>query len=277
MNATSLTFIGGGNMACSLVGGLIADGWKPELICIAEPDPQQIKRISERFPVVTTQDNLAAVGRADAVILAVKPQLAKSVALELAAPIAKNLPLVISIAAGIRETALRHWLGEATPIVRAMPNTPALVQSGATALYANPLVSEDQKSLAETVLRAVGLTLWVDDEDLMDAVTALSGSGPAYFFLFMEALQAAGSRLGLPEETARLLTLQTAFGAAKMALESTEDAATLRRRVTSPGGTTEQAIRLLQQEDFSEIVYRALKAAAQRSRELAAEFGAERA
>jgi pyrroline-5-carboxylate reductase len=167
---------------------------------------------------------------------------------------------------------LRDWLGRDTAIVRTMPNTPALVQSGATALYANPAVSEEQRNLAESIMRAVGLALWVDDESMMDAVTALSGSGPAYFFLLMEALTSAGSRLGLPEDTARLLTLQTAFGAAKMALESAEDAAQLRRRVTSPGGTTERAIGEFQKNNFEGIVLQALQAAASRSRELADEF-----
>jgi pyrroline-5-carboxylate reductase len=199
----------------------------------------------------------------------------KSVASELAPALARHRPLVISIAAGIREPALRGWLGEQTAIVRTMPNTPALVQSGATALYANPAVSEDQRNLAESILRAVGLTLWIDDESLMDAVTALSGSGPAYFFLFMEALQAAGSQLGLPEDTARLLTLQTAFGAVKMALESSEDAATLRRRVTSPGGTTEHAIEVFAQHNLNAIILKALQAAAERSRDLAAAFDRE--
>ena len=180
---------------------------------------------------------------------------------------------MISIAAGIREATLRDWLGAGAAIVRTMPNTPAMVQSGATALYANPAVTDEQRSIAESILRAVGIAIWVDDESLMDAVTALSGSGPAYFFLFMEALQTAGCELGLPPETARLLTLQTAFGAAKMALESTEDAATLRQRVTSPGGTTERAIAVLQDGGFEALVGKALQAAATRSRELADEFG----
>jgi len=154
-----------------------------------------------------------------------------------------------------------------------MPNTPALVQSAATALYANPAVSEEQRNLSESILRAVGLVIWVDDEAMMDTVTAVSGSGPAYFFLLMEAMTSAGSRMGLPEDTARLLALQTAFGAAKMALESAEDAAQLRRRVTSPGGTTERAIGEFQKNNFERIVLQAMQAAADRSRELAAEFG----
>lgn len=273
MTDIRLAFIGGGNMARSLVGGLITDGWKPGLICVADPDERQTERLAARFPIVTTQDNQVAADQADAMVLAVKPQVIGEVARGLAAVVSRQRPLIISIVAGIRETALRNWLGEHTAIVRAMPNTPALVQSGASALYANPGVSEEQRNLAESILRAVGLALWVEDESLMDPVTALSGSGPAYFFLFMEALQSAGKRLGLSEETARLLTLQTAFGASKMALESSDDAATLRRRVTSPGGTTERAIEVLQQHDFEAIVMQALDAATKRSQELANEFG----
>jgi pyrroline-5-carboxylate reductase len=260
-------------MARSLIGGLIADGWNPASIRVADADPAQLERISSTYPVSThTQNNAAAAG-ADVVLLAVKPQITAAVARELADTIARQQPLVISIAAGIRESALRGWLGEQTAIVRSMPNTPAMVQSGAAALYANSTVSETQRSIAESILRAVGLALWIEDEALMDAVTALSGSGPAYFFLFMEALQDAGCELGLPPQTARLLTLQTAFGAAKMALESSEDAATLRRRVTSPGGTTESAVAILEENGFAGLVNQALHAAATRSRELADEFG----
>ncbi len=273
MKDTTLAFIGCGNMARSLIGGLIADGWNPAMIHVADADPDQLERISRTFPVTThTQNNAAAAG-ADVVVLAVKPQITAAVALELADTVARQQPLVISIAAGIRESALRSWLGEQTAIVRSMPNTPAMVQSGAAALYANPAVNETQRSIAESILRAVGLALWIEDEALMDAVTALSGSGPAYFFLFMESLQAAGCELGLPPETARLLTLQTAFGAAKMALESSEDAATLRRRVTSPGGTTESAVAVLEANGFAGLVNQALHAAAAKSRELADEFG----
>lgn len=273
MADSTLTFIGGGNMAGSLIGGLIADGWSPGRIQVADPDPARISQLTERFSVITTRDNSEAIASADAVVLAVKPQILHEVAVQIAPAIRQYQPVVISIAAGIRETALRDWLGEGTAIVRCMPNTPAVVQSGATALYANARVSEEQRSLAESVLRAVGLALWVDDEAQMDAVTALSGSGPAYFFLFMEALQAAGTELGLPADTARLLTLQTAFGAAKMALESREDAASLRRQVTSPGGTTERAIEVLTQEALPAMILKALQAAAGRSRELADEFG----
>lgn len=273
MNDASLTFIGGGNMAASLVGGLIADGWDPARIRVADPDPGRRERMAARHQVATTPDNQVAVSDADVVVLAVKPQVMAAVAQGVAAGIAQQQPLVISIAAGIRESTLRDWLGADTAIVRAMPNTPALVQSGATALYANTAVSDGQRSLAESILRAVGLVIWVEDEALMDAVTALSGSGPAYFFFFMEALQAAGEELGLPAGTARLLALQTAFGAARMALESSDDAATLRHHVTSPGGTTERAIGILQDGGLAELISGAVKGAAERSRELAEEFG----
>jgi pyrroline-5-carboxylate reductase len=275
MTDCTLAFIGGGNMAGSLIGGLVTDGWDPGRIRVADPDKDRTKQLAERFSVITSPDNSAVIEGADAVILAVKPQQLHGVATLIAPAIHRQRPVVISIAAGIRETALRDWLGEGTAIVRCMPNTPAMVQSGATALYANTRVSEAQRSLAESVLRAVGLTLWVDDEDQMDAVTALSGSGPAYFFLFMEALQTAGTRLGLEPDTARLLALQTAFGAAKMALESREDAATLRRQVTSPGGTTERAIEVFRQEGLEDTVLKALQAAAGRSRELALELGGD--
>ena len=275
MNNTTLTFIGGGNMAGSLIGGLIADDWDPARIRVADTSTQRLEQLSQQFPIRTTTSNTDAADQADIIVLAVKPQVIKSVAQELADIVAQQQPLVVSIAAGIPASALGNWLGKSTAIVRAMPNTPAMVQSGAAALYANASVSEDQRSIAESILRAVGVVIWVDDEAQMDAVTALSGSGPAYFFLFMEALQMAGQELGLPQDTARLLALQTAFGAAKMALESNEDAATLRHQVTSPGGTTEHAIRTFQEGAFEALVSKALLAAATRSRELAAEFGTE--
>ncbi len=273
MTDMNLIFIGGGNMASGLIGGLIADGWSPDAIQVTDCNEQQLERLARRFGITTSTDNRAAAVHADIIVLAVKPQVMKGVALDLAATVAQRAPLVISIAAGVRVNALRNWLGADTAIVRTMPNTPALVQSGATALFANPAVTEDQRSAAESIMRAVGLTLWVENEDQLDAVTALSGSGPAYFFMFMEAMQAAGCKLGLPRDTASLLTLQTAFGAAKMALESPEDAAELRRRVTSPGGTTERAISVFQQNGFGDLVEKAMQAAADRSRELAEEIG----
>jgi pyrroline-5-carboxylate reductase len=168
---------------------------------------------------------------------------------------------------------LSHWLGEKVPVVRVMPNTPSLVGSGAAALYAMASVTAAQREVAEAILRAVGLTVWLEDESLMDTVTAVSGSGPAYFFLLMELIEKVAVELGLPRDTARLLTLQTAFGAAKMALESTVDAATLRAQVTSPGGTTEQALKVFQEQGLDRLVTEALRAAQTRSRELAKALG----
>ena len=199
----------------------------------------------------------------------------KTVAEEIRDSVQAKKPLVISIAAGVREKEINRWLGGDVAIVRAMPNTPALIQAGATALYANSKVSNDRRNIAETIMRAVGVVLWIEDEQQMDVVTALSGSGPAYFFLFMETLEAAGHALGLNKETARLLTLQTAFGATKMALESTEDCATLRQRVTSPGGTTEQALRIFEEGNLRQLISQAVTAAAKRSEELAQQFGEE--
>ena len=275
MNDTMLCFIGGGNMAGSLINGLIADGWDPASIRVSDTDSAKLDRLAERFQVQTTGDNNNAVTDADVVVLAVKPQVMEAVVRDIAPRVAERQPLIVSIAAGITEPTLRHWLGADMAIVRCMPNTPAMVRSGATALYANPQVSDEQRSIAESILRAVGIVIWVDDEAMMDAVTALSGSGPAYLFLFIEALQEAGRELGISDETAYLLALQTAFGAAKMALESDEHAATLRQRVTSPGGTTERAINTLHEGGFRELVSRALQAAAERSRELSREFGSK--
>jgi pyrroline-5-carboxylate reductase len=210
------------------------------------------------------------------VILAVKPQALLDVSKSLATALSgEQLPLFISIAAGIQVKDIARWLGANKPlaIVRVMPNTPALVKSGASALFAGKYVSNDQKDLAESILRAVGLTLWLDNEADMDAVTALSGSGPAYFFLLMEVLEKSGVHLGLSQQTSRLLTLQTAFGAAKMALESNEDAATLRTRVMSKGGTTEQAINVLNDGGVQELFDKALKAAQNRATDIAKTFG----
>lgn len=275
MNDAQLAFIGAGNMARSLIGGLIADGWDPARIRVADIDSKQLTGLQAFGPLQICRDNPAAIPGSDVVILAVKPQVMHSLANELAASIQQHKPLVVSIAAGIREPDLRRWLGGDIALVRCMPNTPALVQSGATALFANPLVSERQRDLAETILRAVGLALWLKDESQMDAVTALSGSGPAYFFLVIEAIQSAAIDLGLDADTARLLALQTAFGAAKMALESGEDAAVLRQRVTSPGGTTERALEVLENGNIRGLFLQALKSASDRSKQLAEQLGAE--
>ena len=274
MDNPVITFIGGGNMAASLIGGLIADGWPPERIHVAEPQPAQRESLRSRFSIHTGEDNIAAVQSADIVVLAVKPQVLAEVAQGIADAVQQRRPLVISIAAGIRTGDIARWLGGGIDLVRCMPNTPALVGSGATALYAMPGVSEHQRDQAETILRATGLALWVEDENALDAVTAVSGSGPAYFFLVMEAIEAAALQLGLDDKTARLLTLETALGAARMALESNASPAELRERVTSPGGTTEAALQRLEQGRLRELFAEALTAARDRATELADILGA---
>ncbi len=273
MEHASITFLGGGNMAASLIGGLIADGLPTDRIAASDPSAERRDWLSSRFGIAVHEDNRQAVAGADVVVLAVKPQVMRELLSEVRDRICETNPLVVSIAAGLRTEALLRWLGCRPPLVRCMPNTPALVQSGVTALYAGEDVDEARRSLAESILRAVGITLWVEDEALLDAVTALSGSGPAYCFLLMEAMQAAGEALGLSPEQSRLLTLQTVFGAAKMALESEEGPEVLRARVTSPGGTTERALAVFEEGGFRTLVQRAMEAAAERSRELADELG----
>lgn len=275
MSPKTIAFIGGGNMARSLIGGLLADGYPAERIWVSDPQAEHLKSMMDQYSVNTTGDNQDAASQADAVIFSVKPQVIKSVAEPLGPALRARGAVVISIAAGVREPDIRRWLGGDIPIVRAMPNTPALVQTGATALYANRWVTPDQKDLAESLLRAAGLTLWLEDETLMDAVTAVSGSGPAYFFLLMELIEESGVALGLPRDTARLLTLQTALGAAKMAIESPEDPKSLRRRVTSPKGTTERALGILETGGIRDLVGSAVKAAAARARELGDELGGQ--
>ena len=269
-----IVFIGAGNMASALIGGLIADGIAPEQITATDPSDSRREALQAATGVRTQADNVAAVAQAEIVVLAVKPQVLREVALQIADPIRTQQPLVISIAAGVHSDSLREWLGNEVAIVRTMPNTPALVQSGATVLYATNEVSEAQREQAESLMRAVGLTQWLNEESLMDAVTALSGSGPAYLFLVMEALESAGRALGLPAETARLLTLQTAFGAARMAQESAQPPEVLRAQVTSPGGTTEKAVEILEDGGIHALFHQALTAARDRSIELSADLGA---
>ena len=267
---TTITFIGAGNMARSLIIGLLQDKANV-LLRVADPDPQQLDAIRQHWPdVQATQDNAEALQGADVVVLAVKPQVMREVLEPLADLAQRTRPLVISIAAGIREAALNQWLGGNLPIVRCMPNTPALVQTGATGLVANAQVSQAQRNLAESILRAVGITVWFAEEASIDSVTAVSGSGPAYFFLVMEAMQAAAQNLGMSAEDAQLLVVQTALGAARLALESGEPAAELRRKVTSKGGTTEAALKVLNDGGLPALFEQALQAAAQGSRELAA-------
>lgn len=273
MTTPTIAIIGAGNMGLSLIGGLINDQHPASHIIAADPSVEKLMQLEQRFHIKTTTDNIAAVKKANVVIFAVKPQYFATVAKELAPSIQEHHPLVISIAAGIRVHHLQKWLGDHIAIVRSMPNTPALIGCGATALYANDYVNAEQRNLAESMLRAVGITIWLDKEALMDTVTALSGSGPAYFFLMMESLQTAAEEMGLPTETARLLTLQTALGSARIAMESDSNLTELRQQVTSKGGTTEKAVSVLEENNIRELFKKTLAAAKSRSEELAEMLG----
>jgi len=264
-----LTFIGAGNMASCIIGGLISNGFPTDLICASDPNESALKKLSDQHGIQTSRNNTVAIAGADAIILAVKPQIMQPVLTNIAADIQGKQPLVISIAAGITINNIQRWLAPDLPIVRTMPNTPALVQTGATGLYANARVNSIQKALAEMIFESIGIAIWFDDETDMDRVVALSGSGPAYFFLVMEAIEQAGIELGLAPEVARKLTLQTALGSAKLALAENLGPAELRRRVTSPGGTTEAAIHELQAGGMVQLFAKAIQAAANRSKELA--------
>jgi pyrroline-5-carboxylate reductase len=266
-------FIGAGNMASSLAGGLLRNGWARERLLLSDPYEPQRKIAEQVLGLPILADNADVARAADILVLAVKPQVLGAVAVALAAPVQQKRPLVVSIVAGVRGADIERWLGGNLPIVRTMPNTPALVGSGASGLYANTRVTESQRQQAESILRAVGVTVWVDNEALIDTVTALSGSGPAYFFLVMEALEHAAIDAGLTAAQARLLTLETAFGASKMALEGGEEPALLRKRVTSPGGTTEQAINVMETANLRGIFHNAVAAAAKRAQELGDLFG----
>ena len=265
-----ITFIGGGNMARSLVGGLLARGSAPACIHVAEPHLPLRDALARDFCVDVHADNADAARRGSVWVFATKPQVLRSVA-EALAPLAQTQrPLVISIAAGVSSTQLERWLGGDLAVVRAMPNTPALLGAGATGLFANLRVDAAQHALAETLMAATGLTAWIANESHMDAVTGLSGSGPAYVFLLAEAMQAAGEAQGLDADTSRTLALQTILGAARMLTESGEPAAVLRQRVTSPGGTTQAALDAFEAGGFRELVATAIAAAARRGAELSA-------
>ena len=270
-----IAFIGAGNMASAIIGGLLDSGMAAQQIIAADPFQPQLDKVRTSFGIATTDDNTKAIEYADIVVLAVKPQLMQSLCTEIRDAVAARAPLLISIAAGINCEMFAKWLGSEIALVRCMPNTPALVNAGATGLYANQQVSLQQRQQAEQLLASIGLTEWVDQETLLDAVTALSGSGPAYFFLLMEAMIAAAENLGLNRQSAEKLCLQTALGAAKMAITADDDVAELRRKVTSPNGTTEAAINSFINDNFDAAVTAALAAADARSKAIAKEMATE--
>lgn len=269
----TLAFIGGGNMARSLIGGLLAKGLPAQQVIVADPFDTQRTQVAQTFRVRVTADNEEAAGLAQVIVLAVKPQELSKVARALA-PTLQTVgvkPLIISVAAGIRASDLQAWLG-GVPVVRTMPNRPALNGCGITGMYAPAAVPAAQRALAARILSAVGKTIWVEHETQMDAVTAVSGSGPAYFFLLMELLEAAGTELGLPPEVSRTLAVETAYGAGFMAHQLSDAPALLRQQVTSKGGTTEAALQAFANARLDETVTRAVRAAAQRSTEMAEQF-----
>ena len=271
MSTTCIAFIGAGNMASSLIGGLRAKGLDAAQIRASDPGADTRAKVAAEHGIEVFADNAQAVANADVIVIAVKPQAMKAVCQDLR-PHLKPHQLLVSIAAGITCTSLLNWLGE-QPLVRCMPNTPALLGKGVSGLYATAAVSSEQRQQADELLSAVGLVVWVDQEAQIDAVTAVSGSGPAYFFLLIEAMTDAGVKLGLTREVAEQLAQQTALGAAHMAVGSDVDAAELRRRVTSPAGTTEAAIKSFQASGFEAMVEKALSAAAHRSAEMAEQLG----
>lgn len=267
-----ITFIGGGNMARSLIGGLIQAGSiEPAAIHVAEPDAAARTDLEASFGVTTHADNHQAVDGVDTVVLAVKPQILPDVCRDLGSTLAGAQPLLVSIAAGIRTDQVEKWLGNEAAVVRVMPNTPALIGAGANGLHANARVDAAQRERAEAIVNASGTCAWVDDETLMDTVTAISGSAPAYFFLMVEALEDAAAANGLDRTAARQLAAQTCLGAGRMMQEGDASPAELRRRVTSPGGTTQAALNSLNGDDLPGIVARAVDAARARGAELAAD------
>ncbi len=273
MESLTIAFVGAGNMAASIIGGLVEQGQDPALLRASDPNPVAIESLASQHGCVSCPDNGTAIAGADVAILAVKPQVMSAVLEDIRQPVAENSPLVISIAAGITIESMEQGLGENTAIVRCMPNTPALLGAGATGLFANKACTPSQEQQATQILGAVGSVSWVKEEALLDAVTALSGSGPAYFFLFMEAMIDAGESLGLDRETSTALALQTGLGATRMAAESEFDLVELRRRVTSPAGTTEKAVESFEQSGLRDIVDKAMAAASQRAEELGKELG----
>ena len=272
MKNFTVAFIGSGNIASSMIGGLIANGMDAQQLIAADPDKTQQKLIAEKYGIRVLDVNCEAAKKTDVIIFAVKPQLMQKVVKEISEKINVENRLILSVAAGVKLKSIENWLGQSSSVVRVMPNMPALIQAGASALYANTQVQEKQKNIAETIMRSVGTAVWLSSEEQLDTVTALSGSGPAYFFYFMELIENRAIEMGLNKEDARLLTIETALGAAKMALLSSFNLRTLREQVTSPGGTTEQALNIFLKGKLDELVNNAMDAAKERSIELSESF-----
>ncbi|MGY8850900.1 MAG: pyrroline-5-carboxylate reductase [Pseudomonadales bacterium] len=269
---SSILFIGGGNMASCIIGGMIANGFSADDIMVSGSGEESRQRLEKTYGIKTMTDNQAAARQADLIVLAVKPQIMRIVATDLALSL-DHRPAIVSVAAGIPLSALENWLGNSLAIVRAMPNTPAKVLSGATGLFANPQVDVEQKTIVEKIFGAIGYACWVDTEAQIDAVIAVSGSGPAYFFRIMEIMQKIGQELGLPEQIARDLSINTVLGAARMATESGTSATQLREQVTSPGGTTQAALQSFEQQNLEDVFRKAMNSALDRAEVMSADLG----
>ncbi|MEL6117686.1 pyrroline-5-carboxylate reductase [Photobacterium sp. SP02] len=278
VSTAKITFIGAGNMASAIFGGLISKGYPADHITATSPEPDVLKALSDQYGIQVTSDNRAGIVNADVIVLAVKPQILEQVCSGIRSVFndSDQFPLVISIAAGIPIASLERWLNSQLPIIRAMPNTPAMVGCGATALFANHNVSQHQRKLAEHVHGGTGITEWLSDEALMNAATAVAGSAPAYFFLLFAAMEEAAVAQGLPRDTARRLALQTGLGAATMALHCDVEPEQLMRNVMSPQGSTERAIACFESLDFRQMVNQAMTACADRALEMQTEFGGAR-
>ena len=255
-------------MARSLVGGLLSNQTDPSSIIISDPLPEARQHATDHYKVRVTADNDEVIANSSSVILAVKPQVMQAVLENSRQALQRYRPLLISVAAGITTHSIDSWSGGDFAIIRVMPNTPALIQKGMSALYANNQVSGNQRQLADSILSAVGKTVWMDEESKLDAVTAVSGSGPAYFYYLIESLQAGATELGLNSHDAHLLAIQTAVGSALLAEHSDESPATLRKQVTSPGGTTEAALKVLESAGMKDLVIKAIAAAQNRAVEM---------
>ena len=273
MTPHKLAFVGGGNMACNLIGGLIQAGWQPQQIAAADPSDQQRQKLADRFGIVCDADNSRCIADADSVVLAVKPQCFQAAATSIAAASRNRDQLFISIAAGIPIDSALGWLGEAKPFVRAMPNTPCLINQGISGLFANRLTSPVQRALAEKIMSAVGAVVWLEREDLLDSVTGISGSGPAYFFKLTELMMESAYEHGLTREQAKKLVLQTLLGAALLANRSEHSIADLRKQITSPNGTTEAALNRMQQLKLEAAIKGGIDAAIDRAKSLSRESG----
>jgi len=271
-NLGKLAFIGAGNMASSMISGLVSASSAQDII-VADPDTAQLRSLAAKFGVNSAASNSEAVATADAVVLAVKPNIVQAVCAGIAKDI-QHQPWIVSVSAGVQTPSILRWLETDVAIIRCMPNTPAYLNLGATALYANERCSADQRALAEQLLSAIGMTTWVNSEEQIDTVTALSGSGPAYFFHLIECITQTAVDMGLDKDVAENLAIETAFGAAAMAKERTSSPAQLRQNVTSRGGTTAAALAVFAESGFADTVASAMAAAKTRAQELGEELGA---